>query len=512
MAVSSYLINFTSPPSEPTLTGKTPFIILPGQIDGPDRLESLPPQPDKAHTSLSLPGEGALRYAEKINENLVRLLENFAAPTPPILGTIGQLWFDSANNVIKVYDVNQDWGFVSSGTQLYEFNIVSADDITDVFVVEGDATEQLVPGAEFQVTGTPSNDGTYIVLPTPTYNAVLDQTTVSVASVPVAQLGPGPGTVIITPAPLAPSIGQLWFNILNQQLYVWNGSAWLNVLNYDPNVGAFDAESQRISNVDVPINPQDAATKAYVDSGVGPVAGKVAKAGDTMTGDLVLFGGAPATSASATPKSYVDNLVSLASLQSTLNPVYVNVSGDTTTGFLILNADPVNPLGAVTKQYVDAAAASSSPAGAIIMFAGAVAPSGWLMCDGSSKVAATYPVLFTAIGYTWGGAGPNFNVPNFNGRSPVGAGLGNTAEGGGSGTSRSLTASGGAETHTLTTPQIPAHTHGYSRYGGLFTADAADDVINTWSGVATIQTSSAGGGGSHNNMHPFLTVNFIIKT
>ncbi|TFG98495.1 hypothetical protein E4H12_05935 [Candidatus Thorarchaeota archaeon] len=113
---------------------------------------------------------------------------------------------------------------------------------------------------------------------------------------------------------------------------------------------------------------------------------RVLVAGDTMTGDLVLFAGAPATAASATPKSYVDTLFSTAStyfaliihthaiadvvgLQTALDGL-VEVAGDTMLGFLTLNADPVLPLHAATKQYVDAASAVAIPLNEIVFGTG----------------------------------------------------------------------------------------------------------------------------------------------
>jgi microcystin-dependent protein len=66
-------------------------------------------------------------------------------------------------------------------------------------------------------------------------------------------------------------------------------------------------------------------------------------------------------------------------------------------------------------------AASLTPSGAIIMFGGATAPSGWLICDGSTYSSAVYPILFSVIGYLYGGAGSNFQVPDFQTRTPVGS-------------------------------------------------------------------------------------------
>lgn len=63
------------------------------------------------------------------------------------------------------------------------------------------------------------------------------------------------------------------------------------------------------------------------------------------------------------------------------------------------------------------------PAGAVVPYAGALAPSGFLLCDGSSKVRADYAALFTAIGTAFGAAdGTHFNVPDMRGRGAVGVG------------------------------------------------------------------------------------------
>lgn len=55
------------------------------------------------------------------------------------------------------------------------------------------------------------------------------------------------------------------------------------------------------------------------------------------------------------------------------------------------------------------------PAGTVLPFAGSTAPTGWLLCDGTSKATASYPELQAAIGYTYGGSGANFNVPDCRG-------------------------------------------------------------------------------------------------
>lgn len=96
-----------------------------------------------------------------------------------------------------------------------------------------------------------------------------------------------------------------------------------------------------------------------------------------------------------------------------------------------------------------------TPVGSVIDFAGSSAPSGWLLCDGSSYGTSTYPDLYSAIGYTWGGSGSTFKVPDLRGRVTLGAGSGSGL------TSRTLGANGGAETYsfTIASTNIPAHTH-----------------------------------------------------
>lgn len=154
-------------------------------------------------------------------------------------------------------------------------------------------------------------------------------------------------------------------------------------------------------------------------------------------------------------------------------------------------------------------------------YGGPTAPFGWLLCDGTSYPTATYPNLFTAIGYTWGGSGANFNVPNMAGRASIGAGTGS-----GGLTPRTLAQILGEETHTLVLSEIPSHNHGVTDPGHHhvwpsainlagsnnargFGSGLTDALVNSSTTGITIQFN--GGGGSHNNMQPSAVVNKIIK-
>lgn len=97
------------------------------------------------------------------------------------------------------------------------------------------------------------------------------------------------------------------------------------------------------------------------------------------------------------------------------------------------------------------------PAGMIIPFAGENAPAGWLECRGQTVERAAFPRLFAAIGTAYGpGNGTTtFTLPNLVGRFPLGAGTSGTA----GAVNRGLGQAGGTETVTLTTAQMPSHTH-----------------------------------------------------
>lgn len=122
---------------------------------------------------------------------------------------------------------------------------------------------------------------------------------------------------------------------------------------------------------------------------------------------------------------------------------YVELSGDTLTGPLVLAADPSVALGAATKQYVDAA----MPTGLIAPFGGTVAPAGWHLCDGTAHGSAA---LQTVIG--------SANTPDLRGKFILAASATYPDK-----------ATGGAATHTLSAAEsgVPSHTHPASTSGAV---------------------------------------------
>ncbi|MBI1838917.1 MAG: tail fiber protein [Candidatus Colwellbacteria bacterium] len=145
------------------------------------------------------------------------------------------------------------------------------------------------------------------------------------------------------------------------------------------------------------------------------------------------------------------------------------------------------------------------------MYGGGSAPSGWLLADGSAVSRATYSALFTALGTTYGAGdgSTTFNVPDLRGRAPIGMGQGSGL------TNRSLNDKGGEEAHILTITEMPSHNHSgtFVRCEGCAPQNQSGPGYPTNAGYTTGgSVPSQGGGAAHNNMQPYITLNFIIKT
>lgn len=159
--------------------------------------------------------------------------------------------------------------------------------------------------------------------------------------------------------------------------------------------------------------------------------------------------------------------------------------------------------------------------GTVLDFAGTAAPTGWLLCFGQSLLRTDYPALFVAIGTTYGAVdGTHFTLPDARGRVAAGkdnmggAAASRLTTAGGGVDGATLGAAGGAETHTLTAAQIPAHTHGQTAIPTGSAGASGYPVMSNSSGgsnASGVTSANTGGGNAHPIAQPTLVLNKIIK-
>lgn len=166
-------------------------------------------------------------------------------------------------------------------------------------------------------------------------------------------------------------------------------------------------------------------------------------------------------------------------------------------------------------EAVETALGTLLPTGTIVATARSTAPNEkWLIAEGQAVSRTTYATLFAAIGTTYGAGNGSttFNLPNLKGRVPLGAG---TPPNAGEGTTaHALAAVGGEQNHTLTEAEIPSHSHVTDNIVMLHQEGVAGGrhPEEAGGGTSTQHTRATGGGGAHNNLPPYLAVNYMIKT
>lgn len=168
--------------------------------------------------------------------------------------------------------------------------------------------------------------------------------------------------------------------------------------------------------------------------------------------------------------------------------------------------------------------------GEIRIFAGNYAPSGWHICDGSVLPVNEYQALYALIGNTYGGNNVNFNLPDLRGRLPIGIGTSDFS------TKYEIGNIGGLAAVQLTNNNNPTHTHALRAVNANATTgdptginlpaislpqDSTYTSIQNYMPLAGTTTpdsvlnsnsiENTGLSSPHNNMMPFMTMNYIIS-
>lgn len=180
-----------------------------------------------------------------------------------------------------------------------------------------------------------------------------------------------------------------------------------------------------------------------------------------------------------------------------------------TTGQVLAKAS--NTDGDVQWIDVEVGGGDTTPIGSIKLFGGATAPNGYLFANGQEVSRTEYSDLFNVYGTAFGSGdgSTTFNLPNIKGRVVVGLDPDDNDF-------DSLGAIGGEKTHTITVNEMPSHNHGIytdTEPGGTTTNwGISTDLRNSNTKyINTQRISSSGGGQAHNNVQPYITLNYIIK-
>ena len=156
--------------------------------------------------------------------------------------------------------------------------------------------------------------------------------------------------------------------------------------------------------------------------------------------------------------------------------------------------------------------------GEIRMFAGNFAPNGWMFCNGQELPISENDTLFTLIGTIYGGDGQStFKLPNLQSRVPIHMGSYNSI-------TYQIGEAAGVETVTLTTNQMPSHNHAFiASLNPSDTPNPQNNILGVSTNVRAFYSDTPntslnagsvnfiGGSQPHENMQPFLCINFIIS-
>lgn len=187
------------------------------------------------------------------------------------------------------------------------------------------------------------------------------------------------------------------------------------------------------------------------------------------------------------------------------NKFTLNFSGDEINKILQDAKSFQNEIESLKSNY-----GSAFPVGTVIAYAGEIAPDGWLLCNGAelNRTQKEYSALYKVIKTTYGdGDGSTtFNIPNLSGRVPIG--VDNQAGYG-------LGDFGGEYQHILEVEEMPSHTHTTPCYYAVGQDSVATGYTflrpTGYDGDGDVSINKTGGSQPHNNMQPYVVMNYIIK-
>jgi microcystin-dependent protein len=252
---------------------------------------------------------------------------------------------------------------------------------------------------------------------------------------------------------------------------------------------------------------------------------------DTTLNQLLLWNGStwvPATPASAVVSSFSAGTTGFTPSSATTGAVTLaGILGIANGG---TGLSSVGAAGTVlTSNGSGATWSAGVPTGAIQMWSTNTAPTGYLLCNGASVSTSTYATLFGVVGYTFGGSGGSFALPNYTNRMPYGTTIAATG-----GSADAIVVS---HSHSNNVSD-PGHYHVFGGddqigpYGGYNAQSGFSyDAVSTGSGGAqnyytkdsngnnagqatgiSVSTNATGGSATNANLPPYLGINFIIKT
>jgi microcystin-dependent protein len=283
-----------------------------------------------------------------------------------------------------------------------------------------------------------------------------------IASGEVGPTGPQGTYYIGSVPPEDPDTGDMWFNDTNAALSIYYDSFWVETTGQQGPTGPAP-----ITSVSSPLSitgPTSAQTISIPDASED-TSGVVTTGTQTIAGDKTFSG---------------------------------TISLPSTTSIGNVSADEIGYVDGVTSA-IQTQINTNTPTGAIMMWYTDTAPTGWLICNGQST--SGYDTLASVVGA---------NVPNLQGRVAVGRDSAQTEF-------DTVGETGGSKTHTLTVDEMPSHNHSTTlQEDNWFTAGgsdiALDDDSSGSSGTQSYTSSNTGGGLPHNNLQPYVVLNYIIKT